>query len=551
MKKRILLCSDASYLSTGFATYAHELLSYLHATGKFEVAELAAFGDTSDPTDTRWQEVPWKFYPVFYNRAIPGDKERYFSNPTNKYGEWKFEEACLDFKPDIVSSHNDWWALEFQERSPCRKKYHWAIMPTCDSVPQNEDWIATYMGADAVFTYSDWALDVFKKQGGGKIPTVCATPAGADFSSYQFNANKAERRAAKGIDPNALLVGTIMRNQKRKLYPNLFEAFAQFLRSAHPALAQNTYLYLHTSWPDVGWDLPKLMLDFGISHKVLFSYLCGSCGAVFPSFFQDAKGSCRICGKTTAVFPNTTIGVSRKVLAQVYEMFDVYVQYANSEGQGMPQVEAAACGVPVMAVDYSAMGDVVRKLGGTPINVQSFYYEVETGCKRAIPDNADFVDKLSNFLHKPAPVRLNLGWKARQCAVEHYNWEKTCKRWEAHFDSVPSRAAHWSLPADIHQPKPYPDIPLSNEDFVRWGLVHVAGRPDLVNSYLSMRIVRDLNWEATTGRHANNVYRHEQAEQTRDRKLQPFSREMANEMFVALCEQRNMWEQRRVDSLKR
>ena len=39
--------------------------------------------------------------------------------------------------------------------------------------------------------------------------------------------------------------------------------------------------------------------------------------------------------------------------------FDLYVQYANSEGFGLPQVEAAGCGIPVASVDYSAMSSVV------------------------------------------------------------------------------------------------------------------------------------------------------------------------------------------------
>ena len=77
--------------------------------------------------------------------------------------------------------------------------------------------------------------------------------------------------------------------------------------------------------------------------------------------------------------------------------FDVYVQYANSEGFGLPQVEAAACGVPVMGTDYSAMESVLRKLGGTPIRPAALYKELETGCYRAVPNNELAAEKFHEF----------------------------------------------------------------------------------------------------------------------------------------------------------
>ena len=33
-----------------------------------------------------------------------------------------------------------------------------------------------------------------------------------------------------GLDPDCKIIGTVMRNQRRKLYPDLFEAFKKFLR---------------------------------------------------------------------------------------------------------------------------------------------------------------------------------------------------------------------------------------------------------------------------------------------------------------------------------
>ena len=58
-KKRILLCCEATYLNTGYATYGREIMKRLFHTNKYDLAEFASYGDNADP---RSQEIPWGFY---------------------------------------------------------------------------------------------------------------------------------------------------------------------------------------------------------------------------------------------------------------------------------------------------------------------------------------------------------------------------------------------------------------------------------------------------------------------------------------------------------
>ena len=58
-KKRILMNGEASYMLSGFGTYSNEVLSRLHDTGKYELAEFATYGFVNDPRDTN---VKWKIY---------------------------------------------------------------------------------------------------------------------------------------------------------------------------------------------------------------------------------------------------------------------------------------------------------------------------------------------------------------------------------------------------------------------------------------------------------------------------------------------------------
>lgn len=534
-KLRVLFCNEASYLSTGFATYGHEVLKRLHATGKFEIGEFAAYGDTSNPNDNRWRSIPWAFFPNMPNGYDKNEVDAYRSNWSWQFGEWKFEQAALGFRPDAIIDVRDFWMLDYQERSPFRRFYHWGIMPTCDASPQDEQWIATYTNADSVFAYSDWGLEQLKKQSFGRIKTICSAPPGADTDVFAPVKDKASHRQKLGMAKDAFVVGTIMRNQRRKLYPDLIQAFGLFLKTAPAELAKKTYLYIHTSYPDNnGWDIPRLIKEEGIGHKTIFTYLCQSCGTSYPCHFQEARAVCNHCGGNHCGFPNSQAGVSRKALAQILNTFDVYVQYANSEGFGMPQVEAASCGVPVMATDYSAMTDVVRKLKGYPIRVQRLTREFETHCWRALPDNADFVNQLIGFLQLPAEVRARRGYEARKAVETHYTYERTAKIWEQHLESIVPRdhATTWASPAKYHKPVTNVPTGLSDDEFVRWGMVNIAGRPDLLNSWMSLRMVRDLSWGVTGDGNRRSEYDRNAA-----------IREMTN-----LCDQANHWEAVRTKS---
>ena len=289
-KRRILFCGEASYLSTGYATYTREVLRRLHSTGKYDIAELGTYGKPEEP---EIKDVPWKFYPNIPDVNNTKAVEEYNSNNTNQFGAWKFESICLDFKPDIVCDIRDFWMMEFQERSPFRKFYNWTIMPTVDAAPQHKQWIYTYANADGVFTYSDWALSSLKEQSGASINCLGSAPPSAD-SSYSPVQDKEAHKRSLGFEDDVKIIGTVMRNQRRKLYPDLFEAFRLFLDKSGRT---DVYLYCHTSHPDLGWDLPEIMMKNGVASRCLFTYICGESGYVFPDFFKDAISQCKTCNK--------------------------------------------------------------------------------------------------------------------------------------------------------------------------------------------------------------------------------------------------------------
>lgn len=548
-KKRILFCSEATFLNTGYATYTREILNYLHSTNKYIIAELAAYGTPEDP---RASSIPWKYYPAaLSNSASEEEKKRFASQPTNQFGEYSFEKTCLEFLPDIVCDIRDFWMMDFIERSPFRKYFKWCIMPTVDAAPQARQWIATYQTADACLSYSDWAGGVLKNQSGGKINYLGSAPPSA-HEAYRPSENKDELRKSLGIDQDAKIVGTVMRNQRRKLYPDLFCAFRKLLDKSNndPSLK----LYCHTSYPDMGWDIPELLQQYNLSSRVLFTYVCQDTKKPFVSLFRGAIAESPFTGKFNSCLSNVKQGLSYEDLSNIINCFDIYIQHANCEGFGLPQVEAAACAVPVIGTDYSAMESVIRQLGGIPIKPASLYKEMETGCMRAVPDNDLTAEKLKEFFEMPKAMRRKIGFETRQKFLEHFQWNKSGKMWEDYFDSVellPPEESWLSVPNIKNPASKNIDLSkITHQQLANWLILNVLCEPEKVNSYMSSRLIRDLMYQSSTHVTAGMYTNESSAAFENMNGRVPFNFDIAYDKMKQLRDRINFWEKTRAEVLK-
>ena len=491
-KKRVLLMGEALYLNSGFGTYGKELLTRLHATGKYELAEFASYGKAGLATP------PWLFYPNLPNDGDEAANNLYNSNGAHQFGSWRFDKVCLDFKPDIVLCYRDPWMDNWIEDCATRPYFHWVWMPTVDSAPQRQEWISTFGRCDAVLAYSEFGGEVMEEQGKERVNFIgCASP-GIDPDIYK-PVPKDKMRAEMGIDPNCFIVGTVMRNQKRKLFFELMKSFRIFLDKAPPEIGGNSFLYLHTSYPEKsGWDIADGIMQNQLGGKVLMTYICKNCKRFFASTFQDALARCKFCNQVSAICPTVSYGLSIPDLAKVYNLFDIYVQYAICEGFGMPQVEAAACGVPVAATDYSAMHDVVKFTKGYPIPVRTFFREIETNAERAYPDNDKLANILIKFFKKSPIERMKKSIEVRKSTIKRYNWDKTAKVWEDYIDSYSPKnlQGKWDHPPSM---KAVPtEIPpdLDNDGFIKWIFNTVVQQPHKLYQYEAAKLQRDLNFGA-------------------------------------------------------
>jgi glycosyltransferase involved in cell wall biosynthesis len=454
-KKRILLCNEASFLNSGYANYGREILSRLYKTDKYEIAELGCYGTVNDP---RSKSIPW----MYYANGVDAKDERfkkYKSSPINQFGHWRFDIVCLDFKPDIVFDVRDPWMFDFESSSPLRRFFKWVIMPAMDSIPQKTEWLTSFNTADVLVPYTLWAKEYLKKFDNLWPKT---TPAGINTDIFKPKRN---RRTDFGIPQDSFVIGSVMRNQRRKLIPGLFEVLSK-VREKN----SNAILYLHTTFPEMaGWNIPSLLLDFGITNYVYFTYKCKSCSHFFPSKFVGPQTFCPKCNNFQCTLSSTSDGISDEDLSDIYNMFDLYIQYAVCEGFGMPQIEASACGVPVMSVDYSAMSEIVRNIGGYAINLSSLSYEIENHAKRAYPDIGHTVGLINDYISSDVVYKNNKKVEVCKKTQELYNWDNISKIWEEIFDDIDiSSNCNWQEEKQYSlSEKIYINNKLSNFDLIK------------------------------------------------------------------------------------
>jgi hypothetical protein len=236
--------------------------------------------------------------------------------------------------------------------------------------------------------------------------------------------------------------------------------------------------------------------------------------------------------------PNVGHGLSIEELIKVYNLFDLYVQYAICEGFGMPQVEAACCGVPVAAVNYSAMEDVVEHTNGYPIKIQKMFRELNTNAERAYPSNNHLAEIIETYLTKSKDFREQKSKEVRQGTVSRYDWDQTAKVWSDYIDSYTpvGNQGNWNAP--LKQSQIPPSIPqgMSHEQFVKWCFHSMLDSPDRINSYDAQKYLASLDFgcviDSGYGPH-----------------LEPFNVEMMFNLFKSRAEERNMIELLRTGNL--
>ena len=527
-KLKILVVSEAHWLLTGYSTYYKNICEALHNAGH-EVSELASYGNENFPEHVRAaKKCPWS---VYLNIPNINNKERWARYNHMKsqvfdteFGSWDFEYVVLDCMPDIVISIRDHWYDKFILDSPLAKYYKVILSPTIDSKPQKADWLDTFQRVDVLTFYTQWSEDWLKTQ--YNQPNIVAhIPPGPNPEYKPMPKNIARKKLGLPEDNKILL--TVMRNQGRKMYPYLFEAFAQLKDKA-------TLLYCHTHFEDRGWDLPKLIAQNGITDRVYFSYKCKQCFDISADLLKS-NNKCLKCGGNREIC-SVQDGATNEELNFVYNSADLYIQWSSNEGFGIPIIEAAATGLKVILVNYSAMEDIVGKTESFSIDPLSLQRSMGMLTLQAVPDNKvliELLDDLNSWVYDKKEVVEKLD--------TNYSWVKTGEKWVNLVESQTPKD-NWEESPKLMHPPSFDSIKnLNTFDFVKTCILNVLQDDSSLGAHLHGEALEHLE----TG-----FYIPEDKKTSIKGNMQkPVTREMVYHKFYNMLENRIRWEKEKNNQL--
>ena len=107
----------------------------------------------------------------------------------------------------------------------------------------------------------------------------------------------------------------------------------------------------------------------------------------------------------------------------LYHLGDVYVYPTTLDGLGLTMYEALACGLPVISTDCAPMNEVVNNYNGRLVEVDQYTCRWDAYYWPLAYVNKDSLISAMQYYIDNKNMINDLRLKARQCAVEKWNWE--------------------------------------------------------------------------------------------------------------------------------
>lgn len=373
---RVLFSSNAPWSTSGYGSQMAELLPLLVEEG-YPTAISCFYGLEGGNID--WKGVTC--YPKM------GDQ----------WGADAMVNHSKTFKADIVITLQDLWVVDFNALKSLKRFI--PVVPV-DHEPIPKPIFERLKLADRIITYSTFGHRELVDKGLNStyIPHTVNT------EIFKPIANKLDIRKKIGIKEDTFLFGMVAANKDnppRKSFQEAMDAFYRFQK-----IHENSAMYIHTLLRQQGgFDITAYAEFLGIANKIY---------NVEPyelMFLVDKEG-----------------------MSKIYNAMDCLLEPSTNEGFGVPIIEAASCGVPVIATDFTAMRDLVID-GETG-------FKIKVGHKRFSPLGAyvghPSEDSLYECMEKVFSAdRLKMGENARKFAVEGFDTKKVWKeKWLPFLSSI-------------------------------------------------------------------------------------------------------------------
>lgn len=305
--------------------------------------------------------------------------------PGDSWGDMAMNVHKDHFKPDVTFTLQDIWTLD---PNKIKDFIRWIPIVPIDHEPTPPGILERLKMAYRVVTIAPFGNRQLRDEGINN--TLLPHTIDKNIFKIESTERKKEIRKSLGIPEDTFIFGFVAANKDnppRKGFNYAMEAFAEFNKK-YP----NSALYFHTLLDQAGgFPIKNYAKTLGIESKIYHT-------------------------KPYDMLYN----MEQKDMSDLYNIFDCYLAPSLNEGFGVPLIEAQACGVPVIATDFTAMRDLVE--GGFKIKVSSKTYTPLLSYT-AIPDTNHLIELMTKVYEMKPEERAKLGKKGRDFVVKNYDLE--------------------------------------------------------------------------------------------------------------------------------
>lgn len=317
------------------------------------------------------------------------------------------------FEPDVVVGVGYWGHTPHLVLHPQRYGVRAVPWLVADGYIANYQEILNEL--PLILVTSNWVKEMYVRDG-IKPDNIEVLPVGCDTTSFiPFDKNHPKILAVReslGISPDQIMILTVGGDAASKGAQEVMQGLAIIDTQAPD------WKYVCKVWPQPRTKIQN-MIDLKMAESLGLE-------------------------KNITYATNT---VSRNFMPYLIGACDIYAAPSRLEGFGMPQVEAGACGKPVIGINAMGMldtlihnktaflADVAKKIVVNEVTLgEESGYEDNRKIKFDIPRTVDYranvqdIAKYMLLLMKDENLRIKMGMAGRTRAVEHFDYRVVTKK---------------------------------------------------------------------------------------------------------------------------